>query len=262
MAYTAPSAETYTVVYKQEGLDGAYAEADKTEDLTKDDVAAALQKIYEGFTIAGTKLDGTTYTVRYTRNSYTVTWDVDGTVTTISCLYGSTITKPEDPVKSGYTFTGWKGYTDGMTMPAEDVTFTAQWSRKSSGTVTPTPTPEPEELPFTDVAEGQWFYEAVQYVYDAELMNGVTDTTFEPDSTTTRGMIVTILYRLAGEPAVTGESAFTDVAEGSWYADAINWAPMTSSTATARGSSPPTGRSPVRKWPRSCTATPSSLGWM
>ena len=91
-------------------------------------------------------------------------------------------------------------------------------------TPTPTPTPEPEELPFTDMAEGQWFYEAVKYVYDAELMNGITDTTFEPDSTTTRGMIVTVLYRMAGELEVSGESIFTDVAARSWYEDAISWA--------------------------------------
>ena len=91
-------------------------------------------------------------------------------------------------------------------------------------TPTPTPTPEPEELPFTDMAEGQWFYEAVKYVYDAELMNGITDTTFEPDSTTTRGMIVTVLSRMAGEREVSGESIFTDVAARSWYEDAINWA--------------------------------------
>ncbi len=92
------------------------------------------------------------------------------------------------------------------------------------GTVTPTPTPEPEGLPFTDVAEEQWFYDAVEYVYENGLMNGVTETTFEPDSTTTRGMIVTVLYRMAGSPAVTGENAFTDVEAGSWYEDAIIWA--------------------------------------
>ncbi len=96
---------------------------------------------------------------------------------------------------------------------------------RPSSPVTPTPEPEPEELPFTDVAEEQWFYDAVKYVYDAELMNGVTETTFEPDSNLTRGMLATILYRMAGMPAITGEgNAFTDVAAGSWYADAIDWA--------------------------------------
>ena len=130
------------------------------------------------------------------------------------------------PAGNVSTATGNYTLENVMDDKGQKVNFTYKYSYRTSGggTVTPTPTPDTEELPFTDVAEGQWFYEAVQYVYDAKLMNGITDTTFEPDSTTTRGMIVTVLYRMAGEPEVTGESAFTDVAEGSWYADAINWA--------------------------------------
>ena len=83
---------------------------------------------------------------------------------------------------------------------------------------------EPETLPFTDVKTGDWFYEAVQYVYDKGMMTGVSADRFAPASTTTRGMIVTILYRLENEPAVSGGSAFTDVENGAWYADAVAWA--------------------------------------
>ena len=83
--------------------------------------------------------------------------------------------------------------------------------------------PVPTE-PFADVSRGDWFYEAVQYVYDKGMMTGVSADRFAPASTTTRGMIVTILYRLENEPAVSGGSAFTDVESGAWYADAVAWA--------------------------------------
>ena len=78
-------------------------------------------------------------------------------------------------------------------------------------------------LPFTDVADSAWYRNAVAYVYDNGLMNGTTAVTFGPDVNTTRGMIVTILYRMEGEPDA-GESSFTDVAAHMYYADAIAWA--------------------------------------
>ena len=83
---------------------------------------------------------------------------------------------------------------------------------------------EAEPLPFTDVKEGDWFHDAVQYAYENGLMDGVGDGQFAPHATTNRAMVVTILYRLAGEPAVSGDSAFTDVAAGQWYTNAVAWA--------------------------------------
>ncbi len=83
---------------------------------------------------------------------------------------------------------------------------------------------QPEPLPFTDVAEGDWFHDAVQYAYENGLMDGVGDGQFAPNATTNRAMVVTILYRLAGEPAVSGDVAFTDVAPGQWYSNAVAWA--------------------------------------
>ena len=80
------------------------------------------------------------------------------------------------------------------------------------------------DLPFADVPDGAWYEEAVAYVYANGLMAGTGSTTFAPGATTTRGMIVTILYRLEGEPAVTAGSSFTDVGSGAWYADAVAWA--------------------------------------
>ena len=82
----------------------------------------------------------------------------------------------------------------------------------------------PEPLPFTDVNEGDWFHDAVRYVYDNGLMDGVGEGQFAPNATTNRAMVVTILYRLAGEPTVSGQSDFTDVAAGLWYTDAVLWA--------------------------------------
>ena len=72
--------------------------------------------------------------------------------------------------------------------------------------------------------EGDWFYENVGYVYENGLMNGVSETLFEPNGTVTRGMIVTILHRLEGEPESDYDMPFTDVAEQQWYAGAVRWA--------------------------------------
>ena len=83
---------------------------------------------------------------------------------------------------------------------------------------------QPEPLPFTDVKEGDWFHDAVRYVYDNGLMDGVGDGQFAPNATTNRAMVVTILYRLAGEPDVSGDVSFTDVEPGLWYTDAVLWA--------------------------------------
>ena len=81
--------------------------------------------------------------------------------------------------------------------------------------------PEDNE-PFADVAAGAWYADAVQYVYENGMMNGTSSTRFSPDETTTRAMIVTILHRLENEPAASS-SDFTDVADGSYYADAVAW---------------------------------------
>lgn len=77
---------------------------------------------------------------------------------------------------------------------------------------------------FADVAADAWYADAVQYVYENGMMSGTSKTTFSPDLTTTRGMIVTILYRMENEPAVTGTTAFTDVAADQYYANAVAWA--------------------------------------
>ena len=80
------------------------------------------------------------------------------------------------------------------------------------------------KFPFTDVKESDWFYEAVRFVYENDLFNGTSATTFSPNANMTRAMLVTVLYRLAGKPAVTAGASFTDVKSGLWYSDAVAWA--------------------------------------
>ncbi len=77
--------------------------------------------------------------------------------------------------------------------------------------------------PFTDVKEGTWYHDAVLAAYRAGIVKGMTDTTFQPAGTTTRGQLVTMLYRMAGEPDCTASATFTDLTQ-SWYRDPVRWA--------------------------------------
>lgn len=80
------------------------------------------------------------------------------------------------------------------------------------------------KLPFTDVRESDWFYDDVVFAYENGLFSGTSDTTFSPNTSMTRAMLVTVLYRLEGEPAVSGRSGFSDVTFNSYYEDAVTWA--------------------------------------
>ena len=100
-------------------------------------------------------------------------------------------------------------------MPASKVTVEAVFTAVE---------PEPEGLPFTDVTSGDWFYDAVAYVYDKGMMEGTTETTFAPTMNLTRSMIAQVLYNLEERPEAPGAAGFPDVAAGAWYADAVNWA--------------------------------------
>lgn len=96
--------------------------------------------------------------------------------------------------------------------------------------------PAASALPFNDVAYTSWYYDAVKFVYDKGIMDGVSYYRFAPDATITRGMVVTMLWRMAGEP-YESSAGFTDVASGRYYSTAVAWAAkngivegMTSST--------------------------------
>lgn len=77
--------------------------------------------------------------------------------------------------------------------------------------------------PFVDVAEGAWYYDAIRYCYENGIMFGTSDTTFSPNHSTSRGMIVATLWRMEGSPHI-GQNPFADVAEDAYYADAVAWA--------------------------------------
>jgi len=83
---------------------------------------------------------------------------------------------------------------------------------------------QPVTLPFTDVAENDWFFDGVRYVYGNGLMNGTSANTFAPYVTTSRAMIVTVLWRMEGSPVVNYAMNFDDVDMGTWYTEAIRWA--------------------------------------
>lgn len=100
-----------------------------------------------------------------------------------------------------------------FTMPSGRVTVEASFAEIA-----------PEPLPFDDVDDGDWFADAVRFVYENGMMNGVSETDFAPHATTSRSMIVTILYRLEGEPVVDYAMDFTDVAGDAYYAEAVRWA--------------------------------------
>lgn len=150
-----------------------------------------------------------------------------GTVVTITAkpdsgyeLVSLTIIDSSDK-KIALTDQGNGRYT--FTMPGDKVTVNAEFQPVSASTTEPTPE-NSWSNPFTDVAESSWYYEAVRYVSENGLMNGVSSTVFAPEANLSRAMLAQILYNKAGKPSVTANSTFTDVTSGEWYSDAVTWA--------------------------------------
>ena len=152
---------------------------------------------------------------------------------------GNVVVLPTDVTRDGYTFLGWfTAYTGGVQIrqigatETGDKTFYARWHKTvlppppvTPGTpVTPARPAAPVGLPFADVSSSDWFYNDVRYVYEKGIMDGTGADRFSPNAPLTRAMIVTILYRMAGSPSVSGSSDFTDVAAGKWFAKAVAWA--------------------------------------
>ena len=156
---------------------------------------------------------------------------------TVEATQGGTVTADPTAAKAGTTVTLTpvpdRGYQVGTVTVTDRFGDAVAVTEQADGTytftmpngqVTVTVTFEETPLPFTDVTEGDWFYDAVRYAYETGLMDGVGDSLFAPNSQTTRAQLVTILYRLAGEPEPGGDSGFADVAAGTWYTDAVAWA--------------------------------------
>ena len=178
--------------------------------------------------------------------TWSITYVTDGG--TINGEYPTTYTKgtvtvlPTNVTKSGYTFLGWFTAASGGVQVKQieatetgEKTFYARWQKNvlppppitpgtPSAPVTPAKPAAPVGLPFADVSGSDWFYNDVRYVYEKGIMDGTGIDRFSPNAPLTRAMIVTILYRMAGSPSVSGSSDFTDVAAGKWFAKAVAWA--------------------------------------
>ena len=176
--------------------------------------------------------------------TWNITYVTDGG--TINGAYPTTYTEgtvtvlPTNVTKSGYTFLGWfTAYTGGVQIrqigatETGDKVFYAHW-KKNADPIDPIipilpgiiggNTGSNIKLPFGDVTVSDWFYDDVRYVYANGIMDGTSSDRFAPNAPLTRAMIVTILYRMAGSPSVSGSSDFTDVATGKWFAKAVAWA--------------------------------------
>lgn len=178
--------------------------------------------------------------------TWSITYVTDGG--TINGEYPTTYTKgtvtvlPTNVTKPGYTFLGWfTAYSGGVLVKqigateTGEKTFYARWQKTvlppppvtpgtPSAPVTPAKPAAPVGLPFADVSGSDWFYNDVRYVYEKGIMDGTGADRFSPNAPLTRAMIVTILYRMAGSPSVSGSSDFTDVAASKWFAKAVAWA--------------------------------------
>lgn len=164
--------------------------------------------------------------------TYTVSVDSsrhgDVTVSPKSASKGTTVTitvKPDDGYElDELTVTDKDGDSiklkdkgDGrftFTMPASKVTVEAVFTALEQ---------EEEQPLFSDVAEDDWYYDAVAYVAENGIMSGTDGSCFSPNGTLTRAMLSQILYAMEDKPAVSGAATFSDVAAGAWYADAVNW---------------------------------------
>jgi len=188
--------------------------------------------------------------------SVTRTYDVtfqDGAViyaTRSGVTDGVTVTLPANPTKSGYAFSGWHTGENGTgtafnasTAVTGSLTVYANWAQSDGGIGAGggglgggqgsasqaqkeevTPLPLVWSNPYQDVAETDWYYDAVAFVCDRSLFQGVSDGSFAPQDTMTRGMLVTVLYRLAEKPEFESSGLFTGTEEHAYYAQAMDWA--------------------------------------
>ena len=160
-----------------------------------------------------------------TTDYYTLAFDTNGgsSVSSVRRAEYTTINLSSyTPTKDGYTFTGWysdKALTEKITSIrlTKNTTIYAGWNHTNPQTGV-------WDNPFSDVSDNDWFYEDVVLCNELGLMRGTSDTTFSPYITTSRGMIVTILYRIENEPVVSGACPFDDVKAGGYYEKAITWA--------------------------------------
>ena len=150
---------------------------------------------------------------------------VNGKLATLTFSYDAS-TAPKTTVATVTTLEeggSQKEIAQNVTLTLKDEVVVPVGPSEPSKPSTPTE-PEKPEFPFKDVTTDHPFYEDIKYVYEKGLMQGVSEDIFQSATTTTRGMIATILYRMEGEPAVKNASSFRDVADGMYYTKAVAWA--------------------------------------
>jgi hypothetical protein len=148
---------------------------------------------------------------------------------------GYTLLKDTDYTVNGLNITFKQAYLNTLNADAQTFTFTMSGgmvpaftimisSEAPEAEITEDGVPLAPPNPFGDIAASAWYYDAVMYMYENNLMIGAAEDTFSPDADLSRAMIATILYRLAGEPDTGGYiNPFGDVDEGQWYSDAVKW---------------------------------------
>ena len=170
-------------------------------------------------------------------SKYTVNFETNGgsEVENKTVNRNAVLKAPKEPTKYGFKFDGWftdKELTiayDLTTKVTKDFTLYAKWTEIEKEPEGDKPKDDDSETtewknPFNDVKADDWFYANVQYVVENKLMNGVAVDKFAPNDTLTRAMLVTVLYRNEGEPAVNKSMPFADVDMGAYYASAVIWA--------------------------------------
>ena len=248
-SYTAHwSLNTYSITYD---LDGGTASGNPDFYTVESSTITLNPPTRTGYTFigwSGTDLSGSdnltvtiptgsignrSYTAHWSLNTYSITYDLDGGTAfgnPDSYTVESAAITLNEPTKAGYVFTGWSG-TDlvgednlTVTIPAGstgDRRYTAHWDFDPTIIAALNPTPN---VDFLDVSRTDWFYYDVRYVCENGLMNGTSRNRFSPYGTATRGMLVTILYRMENEPRCFGSAAFSDVRPGAYYEKAVVWA--------------------------------------
>lgn len=170
-------------------------------------------------------------------STYTVKFETNGGTTLANRVVAINVklAEPAAPVKDGFKFDGW--YTDKELTVAYDFntkvkknfTLYAKWTEiekepeEEPENDNPADTEKSENL-FTDVNENEWFFTDVEYAVENSLFNGTSETEFTPNGIITRGMMVTVLYRAEGEPAVNRSIPFADIDMGAYYVNAVIWA--------------------------------------
>ena len=248
-SYTAHwSLNTYSITYD---LDGGTASGNPDFYTVESSTITLNPPTRTGYTFigwSGTDLSGSdnltvtiptgsignrSYTAHWSLNTYSITYDLDGGTAfgnPDSYTVESAAITLNEPTKAGYVFTGWSG-TDlvgednlTVTIPAGSIgdrRYTAHWEFDPTIIAALNPTPN---VDFLDVSRVDWFYYDVRYVCENGLMNGTSRNRFSPYGTATRGMLVTILYRMENEPRCFGSAAFSDVKPGAYYEKAVIWA--------------------------------------